>query len=129
MIVQKFGGTSVGDAQRIRHVASLISSVEGPNMVVLSAVSGTTNALSEIVDVLYRGEKEQVKPLVASLRVRYLELIDGLFEQQKTKDEAAELLESHWNHIASFTLDMFTRFEERTILAQGELISTMLMKL
>ncbi len=128
MIIQKFGGTSVGSAQRIKHVAQLIQDGK-KKIVVLSAVSGTTNKLVEIVNALYRNEKSSVNDRISQLEGEYVALVDVLFQSQETKAKAKSLLESHWNHIRSFTLDMFTRFEERAILAQGELISTMLMQL
>ncbi len=127
MLIQKFGGTSVGSAERIKHVAELIQDGKR-KIVVLSAVAGTTNALTEIVEDLYRGNKVAVEEKVAALTKHYEALVDQLFTSQEPKKEALTALDTHWTHIRSFTLDMFTRFEERTVLAQGELISTMLMQ-
>lgn len=127
MLIQKFGGTSVGNAARIKHVAALIQDKER-KIVVLSAVAGTTNALVDIVEDLYKGKKEQVYAKVDQLSIHYQNLISELYETESAMLRAKNALEYHWSHIRSFTLDMFTRFEERTILAQGELISTMLMQ-
>ncbi len=128
MIVQKFGGTSLGTAERIKHVAQLIQDGK-KKVVVLSAVSGTTNKLVEIVNSLYRNEKEAVDERITQLEAEYVDLADALFGTSEIKAKAIKMLENHWTHIRSFTLDMFTRFEERSILAQGELISSMLMQL
>ena len=128
MIIQKFGGTSVGSAERIKHVAQLIQD-GNKKVVVLSAVSGTTNKLVEIVNALYRNEKASVNERIAQIEAEYVDLVEILFDSQESKAKVKSLLESHWNHIRSFTLDMFTRFEERSILAQGELISAMLMQM
>lgn len=128
MIIQKFGGTSVGSAERIKQVAQLIHS-EPRKIVVLSAMSGTTNVLTDIVNALYKGEKETVHSTVDALEKAYAETVAELYTDPRNKAKALEMLESHWAHIISFTLDMFTRFEERTVLAQGELISTNLLQL
>ena len=128
MIIQKFGGTSVGSAERIKHVAQLIQD-GNKKVVVLSAVSGTTNKSVEIVNALYRNEKASLNERIAQIEAEYVDLVEILFDSQESKAKVKSLLESHWNHIRSFTLDMFTRFEERSILAQGELISAMLMQM
>lgn len=127
MIIQKFGGTSVGSAQRIKNVATLINDGKR-KIVVLSAVSGTTNKLVEISQALYKKDNAAVENLLLYMKQHYTELVDELLVGEK-KETALKALESHWNHIKAFTLDLFTPFEERTVFAQGELISTMLMQL
>jgi aspartate kinase len=103
--VLKFGGTSVGSAQRIKDLVSL--TVDGqPKIIVLSAMSGTTNALVEICEALYNKE------------------IAELYAQPDTLLKAEQLIGNHFNYITAFTLDMFTANEEKAILAQGELLST-----
>ncbi len=127
MIVQKFGGTSVGSPQRMKQVAQLIQD-DQRKVVVLSAMSGMTNTLTEIVNALYKGEKDAVHSIVDDLEKTYAGHVEELYSKKETKDKVLEMLEGHWSHILSFTLDMFTRFEERTLLAQGELISTQMMQ-
>lgn len=128
MIIQKFGGTSVGSAERIQAVADLVNDGER-KIVVLSAMAGTTNSLEQIAQALYRKDHETVNALLSELEEKYAKTIKQLFETQEKRQEANELLAGHWSHIKAFTLDMFTLFEERTVMAQGELISTMLMSL
>ena len=125
MIIQKFGGTSVGNAECIKHVASLVQDGR-QKIVVLSAVSGTTNRLVEITKCLYKQDKQAVLDHIGEFRIEYSQLVKELFQNEQHIAQAQEILEGHWNHIISFTLDMFTPFEERTVLAQGELISTSL---
>lgn len=125
MIIQKFGGTSVGNAECIKHVASLVQDGR-QKIVVLSAVSGTTNRLVEITKCLYKQDKQAVLDHIGEFRIEYSQLVKELFQNEQHIVQAQEILEGHWNHIISFTLDMFTPFEERTVLAQGELISTSL---
>ena len=127
-LVIKFGGTSVGSAERIKHVAQLIQDGED-QVVVFSAVSGTTNALVEIANHLYKNEKQEVNLLLNKLDQHYQTLVEELYAEEASKEQALIHLNNHWTHIRSFTLDMFTRFEERAVLAQGELISSMLIKL
>ena len=111
----------------MKQVAQLIQD-DQRKVVVLSAMSGMTNTLTEIVNALYKGEKDAVHSIVDDLEKTYAGHVEELYSKKETKDKVLEMLEGHWSHILSFTLDMFTRFEERTLLAQGELISTQMMQ-
>jgi aspartate kinase len=128
MIIQKFGGTSVGSAERIKSVASLINDGQR-KIVILSAVSGTTNKLVQISQALYKQDKPAVEKFLSSFQIEYTVIVNELLATPTQREKARTLLDGHWNHIRAFTLDMFTPFEERTVLAQGELISTALMQL
>ncbi|MBL7931383.1 MAG: aspartate kinase [Bacteroidia bacterium] len=123
MLVLKFGGTSVGSAQRIKDLVKLTVS-EVPKIVVLSAMSGTTNNLVEICDALYSKNSEKASELINSLKQKYLKEIAELYSIESSKTKAQELIANHFNHLHSFTLDMFTVNEEKAVLAQGELLST-----
>lgn len=128
MQVLKFGGTSVGSADRIKHVAQLLMD-GGRKLVVLSAVAGTTNALAEICRELYNGNKESLEPSIGQLAEQYENLISELYTEESAKNAALELVSNYFNNIIAFGLDMFTPFEEKAILAHGELISTGLLQL
>ena len=128
MQVLKFGGTSVGSADRIKHVAQLLMD-GGRKLVVLSAVAGTTNALAEICRELYNGNKESLEPSIGQLAEQYENLISELYTEESAKNAALELVSNYFNNIRAFGLDMFTPFEEKAILAHGELISTGLLQL
>ena len=128
MKVLKFGGTSVGSAERIREVANLIT-VRGKNIVVLSAMSGTTNTLVEISDYLYKKNVDGAKEIVNQLEVKYHGVINDLFDTDDSKENARREIKAIFNYIRSLSKDIFTLFEEKEILAQGELMSTMLMNL
>jgi len=128
MKVLKFGGTSVGSAGRIKEVARLITA-RGKNIVVLSAMSGTTNTLVEISDYLYKKNVDGAKETVNMLEAKYRSVIDGLYASDEYKEAASREIKGCFNYIRSFTKDIFTLFEEREILAQGELMSTALMNL
>lgn len=125
MIVLKFGGTSVGSAQRMHEVAQLVSSNE-PKIVVLSAMSGTTNSLVEIANYLYKKNHEGALDQILALEKKYIDTVNELYKTDEYKAKGNELIHSHFNYIKSFTQDMFTIYEEKAILAQGELISTAL---
>ena len=128
MKVLKFGGTSVGSTQRIKDVAKLIC--DGTQkIVVLSAMSGTTNSLVEISDYLYKKNPDGANDVTNKLLLKYLGIIDELYSTQAYKEKAKELVQSYFDHIRSFVKDLFTLFEEKEILAQGELISTGMMNL
>lgn len=123
MKVLKFGGTSVGSADRMHALVSLIND-GSPKVVVLSAMSGTTNALVEIANSLYAKENDKANGLIDALEKKYEEVIVQLYKTETALNKGKELISSHFNHLRSFTMDMFTINEERAILAQGELLST-----
>ncbi|PCJ83520.1 MAG: aspartate kinase [Flavobacteriales bacterium] len=125
MIIQKFGGTSVGTPERMQQVADLVSGV-GQKIVVLSAISGTTNALVEIAQSLYAKKNEKAVEQIGKLRAHYQGFIQKLYSSEETKSNANGLLEEHFNYLKSFTVDLFTIYEEKAVLAQGELLSTAL---
>ena len=124
----KFGGTSVGSAERIKDVADLITS-KGKNIIVLSAMSGTTNTLVEISDYLYKKNTDGAKETINMLEQKYFCTIDELFDDEEYKEEALTEIKACFNYIRSFTKDVFTLFEEKEILAQGELMSTAMMNI
>ena len=128
MKVLKFGGTSVGSAQRMKEVAKLICDGDR-KIVVLSAMSGTTNSLVEISDYLYKKNPDGANEIINKLALKYYDHIDELYATDDYKQKATELVKSHFDYIRSFTKDLFTLFEEKVVLAQGELISTGMMNL
>lgn len=123
MLVLKFGGTSVGSPQRIKELVKLTVD-DRPKIVVLSAMSGTTNSLVEICNSLYSKNNSLAKEQIESLRAKYKQVIKELYSKPEVMLKAEQLLNNHFNYITAFTLDMFTANEEKAILAQGELLST-----
>ncbi|MBN8695994.1 MAG: aspartate kinase [Bacteroidetes bacterium] len=123
MRVLKFGGTSVGSAERMHALVNLISD-STPKIVVLSAMSGTTNNLVEIAAALYAKDNNKANNLIDVLENKYKEVIKQLYKTGAALKKGEELIHSHFNYLRSFTMDMFTVNEERAILAQGELLST-----
>ena len=128
MIVMKFGGTSVGLPERMHSIAKLINSSER-KIVVLSAVSGTTNTLVDISNKLFGGEKEKAIQITDELHKKYTVFVENLYSSNTFKEKSKELIKEHFKFIKSFTKDLFTVYEERAILAQGELLSTALFQL
>ena len=128
MKVLKFGGTSVGSAQRMKNVAGLICD-GSQKIVVLSAMSGTTNTLVEISDYLYKKNPDGANEVINALERKYQQVIDELFETETYKQQALDAIKTNFDTMRSFTKDLFTMFEEKVILAQGELMSTMMMNL
>ena len=123
MKVLKFGGTSVGSPERMKGVAKLINDGE-QKIVVLSAMSGTTNTLVEISDYLYKKNPEGANEIINTLESKYKKHVDELYSTEEFKQKTLEFIKAQFNYIRSFTKDIFTLFEEKVILAQGELIST-----
>ena len=125
MNVMKFGGTSVGSPQRMQEVAKLITPKEGEqNFVVLSAMSGTTNALVEISDYLYKKNPEGANTIINQLEQKYMNHVDELYTDEEWREKTRTFLQDEFNYLRSFTKTMFTSFEEKVILAQGEIMST-----
>ena len=127
MIVMKFGGTSVGSPERMKSVASLITDSGEPTFVVLPAMSGTTNSLVEISDYLYKKNPEGANEVINNLEKKYYAHIEELFSTDEFKQKTAEFLHDEFKYLRSFTKDLFTSFEEKNIVAQGEIISTNMM--
>ena len=124
MIVMKFGGTSVGSPERMKHVAELITESGNPTFVVLSAMSGTTNTLIEIADYLYKKNPEGANEVINMLEKKYMTHVDELYDTDEYKEKTRNFLNQEFDYIRSFTKDIFTSFEEKSIVAQGEIMST-----
>ncbi len=124
MKVMKFGGTSVGSPARMKEVTKLVTKSGEPVFVVLSAMSGTTNSLVEISNYLYKKNPEGANEVINQLERKYLKHIDELYSTDAMKAQIREFLTSEMNYLRSFTKELFTSFEEKSIVAQGELIST-----
>lgn len=128
MKVLKFGGTSVGSAERIRKVAGIVTG-KGKNIVVLSAMAGTTNTLVEISDYLYKKNVNGAHDIVNALELKYLETIGSLYDKESTKTAATAAIKERFDYLRSLAKANFTVLEEREILAQGEMMSTAMMHL
>ena len=117
----------MGSAQRMKDVAKLIQGDR--KIVVLSAMSGTTNSLVEISDYLYKKNPDGANEIINKLAMKYMGHVEELYSTEEYKQKAKELIKHHFEYIRTFTKDLFTLFEEKVVLAQGELISTGMMNL
>jgi len=124
MKVMKFGGTSVGTPQRMKEVTKLVTKSGQPVFVVLSAMSGTTNALVEISDYLYKKNPDGANEVINRLEAKYMKHVDELYEKEQTKTLTRDFLKEEFAYLRSFTKEIFTSFEEKAIVAQGEMLST-----
>lgn len=124
MKVMKFGGTSVGSPERMKGVASLVTESGEPTFIVLSAMSGTTNSLVEISDYLYKKNPEGANEVINNLEKKYMQHVENLYSTDEMKKTTCEFLQGEFNYLRSFTKDLFTSFEEKSIVAQGEIMST-----
>lgn len=120
----KFGGTSVGSPDRMKNVASLITESGDPTFVVLSAMSGTTNSLIEISNYLYKKNPDGANEVINTLEKKYMQHVEELYSTDEYKEKTREFLREEFKYIRSFTKDIFTSFEEKSIVAQGEIMST-----
>ena len=124
MKVMKFGGTSVGSPDRMKEVTKLVTKSGEPVFVVLSAMAGTTNSLVEISDYLYKKNPEGANEVINVLERKYMKHIDELYSTNEKKEATREFINNEMDYLRSFTKELFTSFEEKSIVAQGELMST-----
>ena len=124
MKVMKFGGTSVGSPQRIKEVSSLITETGEPTFIVLSAMSGTTNSLVEISNYLYKKNPDGANEIINCLENKYMLHVEELYTTEVYKQKIREFLHDEFDYLRSFTKNLFTSFEEKSIVAQGEIMST-----
>lgn len=124
MKVLKFGGTSVGSPERMKSVTSLVTASGEPTFIVLSAMSGTTNSLVEICDYLYKKNPEGANDIINNLETKYAKHVDELYSTDEYKQVTKDFLDKEFEFLRTFTKDIFTSFEEKVIVAQGEIIST-----
>lgn len=127
MKVMKFGGTSVGSPRRMRNVATLITTSGEPTFIVLSAMSGTTNSLLEITGCLYKKNVAGANEMIGKLEERYTRHVDELYSTEEYKKKTLAFLRERFDYLRSFTKDLFTSFEEKSVVAQGEIMSTNMM--
>ena len=124
MKVLKFGGTSVGSPQRMKEVCNLILEDGQQKLVVLSAMSGTTNSLVEISQYLYSGNEAGAADVINKLHAKYLAHLPELYAAENIRENVKTFIDEKFEFLHSFSKEDFSEVEEKTILAQGELIST-----
>ncbi len=125
MIVYKFGGTSVGSAERMKKVAGLITADSSEKIVVLSAVSGTTNMLVEIGELLKQWKKEAAIKLIESLRADYNNLVNALYSTDEYRKKGQDILNQYFGQMQALAqIPDFNEGNHKTLLAFGEILST-----
>jgi len=129
MKVMKFGGTSVGKPERMEQVLQLVTADEESKIVVLSALSGTTNSLVEISNAMAAGSKSEAKQLIEKLEEHYKQFIRSLLQTEKGLADAQSVLNEHFEFLYIILKISFSEALNKDILAQGELLSTKLFSL
>ena len=124
MKVMKFGGTSVGTPNRMKEVSKLVTASNQPVVVVLSAMSGTTNSLVEISNYLYKKNHDGAHEVINKLEEKYMQHVEELYSTDEWKNKTRQFLHEIFDYLRSFTKELFTSFEEKNIVAQGEIMST-----
>lgn len=123
MKVLKFGGTSIGSAERMKHVAELIQGDE-KQIIVLSAMSGTTNSLVKINESLAKGQVDEALQIVDKMKTEYENTVNNLYQTEKFRQKGIEIINVQFDFIFSVCNSTFTETEEKKIIARGELLST-----
>ena len=129
MKVMKFGGTSVGKPQRMKEVATLITADKERKIVVLSALSGTTNALVEISSLLAENDRPGARQRIDALEEHYHHFIGELLTDMAVIKKAKKVLSEHFEFLSIILKISFSEALNKDILAQGELLSTKLFSL
>jgi aspartate kinase len=124
MLVLKFGGTSVGKPERMKKIADLVTETSGQKIVVLSALSGTTNALVRIGDFILNGDLDAAEKEIFSLEQHYNSFVDELFGSDNFKAIGHEIVSRFFIFIRLLAAGQFDDKSYRELLAQGELMST-----
>lgn len=124
MKVFKFGGTSVGSPENMRSVMQIITEDGEPKIVVLSAMSGTTNSLVEISNKLYDADKRAATKLISDLKDKYIKVIEELYKTNQAKAEGHKIIDTQFDLLQEQVEGEFDAIKEQVIIAQGELIST-----
>ena len=125
MKVLKFGGTSVGSPERMKKLLDIVNPAER-QIVVLSAMSGTTNSLVEISNALLKEDKKKGIELITSLKNNYDTVVAELLPAGDFRSQGQEVVDYHFNLLLSLANNVFTTIEDKVVLAQGELLSTTL---
>ncbi|MGY3052603.1 aspartate kinase [Pedobacter sp. UYEF25] len=125
MKILKFGGTSVGSAERMAKLLDIINPNE-PQIVVLSAVAGTTNSLVDIASKLLRGDKPAGRAAIEALHEKYKKFVVELLPDAEYQEQGGFIIDYHFKFLETLVQDLFTNIEEKVVLAQGELLSTSL---
>jgi aspartate kinase len=126
MKIMKFGGTSVGKPERMHEVATLITKDQESKIVVLSALSGTTNALVSISNALSHGDRESAKSQITALEDHYKKFCIDLLSTPAGIEKAAAIIQEHFEFLQIILKISFSEALNKDILAQGELLSTKL---
>jgi aspartate kinase len=129
MKVLKFGGTSLGSPERFRSVAELVSRDQEPKLVVLSAISGTTNSLVQIGELLSKRQADKAMQLILQLKTHYDQFIVQLLQEGNARDLAHEFIDKTFEQIKLQASSPFGKSREKELLAQGEMMSTNLFHL
>lgn len=122
----KFGGTSVGRPERMHQVSQLITAGDEPTIVVLSALSGTTNALVQISEALAQSNRPEAKRLIDELEAHYIKFINELASSEASLEAAKAIVAEHFEFLNIILRISFSDALNKDILAQGELLSTKL---
>ena len=126
MKIMKFGGTSVGKPERMHEVAKLIVKDEEPKIVVLSALSGTTNSLVELSNSLAHADRNTAKQQIEALEAHYQKFIEQLVKSETAIASAKNIIAEHFEFLHIILKISFSEALNKDILAQGELLSTKL---
>ncbi|RYC67020.1 aspartate kinase [Spirosoma sordidisoli] len=127
MHVWKFGGTSVGKPDRMQSIRHLITADDTRKIVVLSALSGSTNALLAIGESLKANNDTEANTQIDALKRHYDAFVGELYKTEAGRAAGQQVIETEFSFIRSLTrIKPFTLKQEKELVAEGELLSTQL---
>lgn len=127
MKVLKFGSSAISSIEQFNKIADIIRNESDKKIVVLSAMEGTTHALEEIADYLYKKNPDGAKELISALEQKYYRFAEELFNEKNEKEEILQYILDTFSVIRGYSDEIFTLFEEKRIIALGSQICTHLM--
>ncbi len=126
MIIQKFGGTSVGSVNSLRFVANIIQNDESAKIVVLSAMSGTTNKLYETINLLKLNKRFEAFSVLSCLKQDYINVVNELFANCEYKIQTLKFIKKQINEIEDIAVYEISNLAEKKIVSKGEIITSYL---
>ncbi len=129
MIIQKFGGTSVGDVKSFKQVTEIVTSTDEKRIVVLSALSGVTDGLLALSELMKHGKKNKIFELTEVLRKRFKDFVNKLFDETRFLIRAQVIIDSYFTEIIKLSNREYCKVNSKRLHSYGELITSEIFQL
>jgi len=124
MKVLKFGGTSVGSPESLVRVKEIVYSQKGATFVVLSAMSGVTNELLQVLDAIKDSDSQKLEALTQVIADKHYHLIHAVLQEESLQQQAIQHVDDVLQRLQGFLQVPEAHNLYSEILTLGELMST-----